>query len=98
MGLFNFDLFARGVLSHLSFWGQSMEGGPACCQASEEEYAGMVLIPPFESTYHTVRRVSIFLGDRLMNFDRIVGMKEPLLIMHGTVDEAILDGYSEELV
>lgn len=33
-----------------------------------------------------------------MNFDLIVGMKEPLLIMYGTVDEAIPDGYSEELV
>ena len=80
------------------FGGHSMEGGPTCCQVSEEEYAGMVLIPPFDSTYHTVRRVSIFLGDRLMNFDRIVGMKEPLSIVHGMVDEAIPYGYSEELV
>lgn len=74
-----------------------MEGGPTCCQASEEEYVGMVLISPFESTYRTVMRVPIFPGDRFMNFDRIVGMKEPLLIVHGTVDKAIPHGYSESL-
>ncbi len=32
-----------------------------------------------------------------MNFDRIGGMKEPLLIVHGTVDKAIPHGYSESL-
>ena len=74
-----------------------MEGGPTCWLATEKEYAGMVLIPPFESTYRTVTRVPIFLGDRFVNFDRIVGMKEPLLIVHGTVDKAIPYGHGESL-
>ena len=74
-----------------------MAGGSACWSASEKEYVGMVLSSPFESTYRTVMRVPIFPGDRFMNFDRIVGMKEPLLIVHGTVDKAIPHGYSESL-
>ena len=89
MVLLNFDLSARGVLSHRSFWWVNQWGGPPCWLASEQEDAGLVLIPPFESTYRTVTRVPIFLGDRFINLDRIVGMKEPLLIVHGTVDEAI---------
>ena len=31
----------------------------------------------------------IFPGDRFVNFDRIVSIKEPLLIVHGTVEKAI---------
>ena len=74
-----------------------MEGGWACWLASKKEYVGMVLISPFESTYRTVTGVPISPGDRLMNFDRIVGMKEPFLIVHGSVNKAIPRGYSESL-
>ena len=77
---------------------QSMEGGLTCWLASEQEYAGMVLTKPFESTYRTVMRVPIFLGDRFMNFDRIVGMREPLLIVYGTVDEATPPAHGKSML
>ena len=57
----------------------------------------MVLITLFEPTYRTVMRVSISLRDCIANFDWSVGRKEPCLIVHGTVDEAIPHGYSESL-
>lgn len=75
-----------------------MKSGPTCWLAWEKESAGMVLTTPFESTYRTVMRVPIFLGDRFVNFDRIVGMKELPLTVCGAVDKAIPCGSSESFL
>lgn len=93
MVLFNFD----GVVWAGLVGGSISWVGSTCWLASEEECAEMALISPFELTYRTVTRVPIYQGDRFVNFDRIVGIKEPLLIVHGTVEKAIPPAHGKSL-
>ena len=58
----------------------------------------MVLISTLESIYCTVTRVPISPGDRFGDFDRMVSMKEPLLIVHGKIEKAIPTAYGNSLV
>lgn len=86
------------ALFRLVWFGGSISWGvPTRWLASEEEYAEMVLISPSESTYRTVTGVPIFVGDRFVNFDRIVSIKEPLLIVHGTIEKAMSPAHVKSL-
>ena len=71
---------------------------PTCWLAFKKELAKMVLISPFGPPYRTVTRMPIFPGDRFVNFDRIVHIKEPLLIVHGIVEKAIPPAHGKNLL
>lgn len=69
--------------------GQSVGSGPACWLAEREEVGGVVLIAPFLSAFRTVTRIPIFPGDKFKNVKRIGKIEEPLLVIHGSDDEAV---------
>jgi len=69
--------------------GQSVGSGPACWLAEREAVAGVVLIAPFLSAFRSVTHIPLFPGDKFKNITRIGNIEEPLLVIHGSRDEAI---------
>lgn len=69
--------------------GQSIGSGPACRIAERERAGGLVLISPILSAFRTVTRIPLFPGDKFPNLRRMKHIDEPLLVIHGTRDEAV---------
>lgn len=77
--------------------GQSIGSGPACWLAEREETGGLILISPVLSAFRTLTRIPILPGDIFNNLKRIRHIDEPLLVIHGTRDEAVPFSHGQRL-
>ncbi|MBB5351302.1 hypothetical protein HNR46_001538 [Haloferula luteola] len=70
--------------------GRSVGSGPATWLATRHPAAALILISPFTSTFEVLPPAQwIFPGNRFPNLRRIRHCELPLLVIHGTADDAI---------
>jgi abhydrolase domain-containing protein 17 len=83
--------------SRIFIVGQSVGSGPACWLAEREDTAGLILLSPFLSAFRTVTTIPLFPGDKFPNIHRIKKIDEPILVIHGTLDNTIPFSHGRKL-
>ncbi len=68
--------------------GRSLGGGPAVELAMREPVAGLILVSAFQSVARMAPGVKLA-PDRFDNLTKIVHVRAPILIIHGTADEVV---------
>jgi fermentation-respiration switch protein FrsA (DUF1100 family) len=86
---------ARYGADEIVGWGFSLGTGVAVALASEQRIGRLILEAPYTSTVDVAASsfwfvpVRLLMRDQFLSDERIVRVKVPLLIMHGTSDRAI---------
>jgi fermentation-respiration switch protein FrsA (DUF1100 family) len=86
---------ARYRADNIVVWGFSLGTGVAVALASEQRIGRLILEAPYTSTVDVAASsfwfvpVRLLMRDQFRSDERIVRVKVPLLIMHGTSDRAI---------
>jgi abhydrolase domain-containing protein 17 len=75
--------------ARLVLYGRSVGGGPATDLAARLPIGGLVLESTFTSTFVVMTRVPLLPFDRFPSLHHIRQVHAPVLVMHGTADEAI---------
>lgn len=70
-------------------YGYSIGSGPTVDLASREPVAGVILEAPFVSAFRVLTHYKLLFFDKFDNLKKIVKLKVPVLIMHGTKDRTI---------
>lgn len=90
--------------SRIVVYGESLGSGVAVALAAEAELAGIVLESPFSSVAEVAQHHFWYLPARWLVVDefdsvsRIVGVAEPLLLIHGEEDTLIPAAFARELL
>ena len=89
-------LNAQGIPdTSIALYGESLGSGVATRMAAEREVGIVVLESPYTSTVDVAEQkfpflpVSWLMSDRYESLSRIKAVSEPLLIMHGAVDQVV---------
>jgi len=84
--------------------GESLGSGVATQMATEYKFKGLFLITPYTSIadrgaeIYPLLPVHILTKDNYSVLDKIAGIKQPLLIIHGTKDTIIPHSHSEKII
>jgi len=70
-------------------FGKSLGAAVALQLALNRKVAALVMEAPFLSAYRTVTQIPLFPFDRYNNYAKIVDLRVPLLLIHGTADKTI---------
>ena len=70
-------------------YGYSIGSGPTIDLAIRKPVAGVILEAPFTSAFRVMTHYKILFFDKFDNLKKIVKLKAPLLIMHGTKDRTV---------
>ncbi len=84
---------AERVILH----GRSLGGGPSAHLASTRPAAGLVLESAFTTVFRAYADVPLVPFDRFRVADRLAGLRIPVLVIHGTQDEAVLPTHGRQL-
>jgi len=93
----------RYPAARIALWGESLGSGVAVALAAERPIARMILDSPFTSALDLARAnywylpVRLLMKDQFRSDERIAGVKVPVLILHGEVDQIIPIAYGERL-
>jgi fermentation-respiration switch protein FrsA (DUF1100 family) len=94
---------ARYPVTRLVVWGESLGTGVAVALAAEKEFAKVVLEAPFTSTadiaaaVYPIVPVRYLMKDQFRSDQRIAEVKEPVLVIHGQLDNVIPIEYGRRL-
>jgi fermentation-respiration switch protein FrsA (DUF1100 family) len=83
--------------------GESLGTGPAVIIAAQNPVAAVILEAPYSAAVDIARRaypwlpVGLLMKDQYRSRDHIVGIRAPLLILHGAKDRVIPQGFGKRL-
>lgn len=78
-------------------YGRSIGSGPATWLASRNEAAGLIIEGGFTSIFDVALPVKLLPWDIFDNRARLAGVRSPVLIIHGTLDETIPFSHGQAL-
>ena len=85
----------RYPAARLMIWGESLGTGVAVAIAAEKEVAKVILEAPYTSTAdvasarYPIVPVRLLMKDQFRSDERIAGVTEPVLVIHGELDNVI---------
>lgn len=70
-------------------FGHSLGGAAAVDLASRQPIAGLIMESSFVTAFRVLTRVQLLPFDRFRNLDKVLRVRCPVLIIHGTADQVI---------
>ncbi len=83
--------------TRIIIYGHSLGGGPSVDLAVRKPAAGLILESTFTTPFRAVTRISLLPFDRYYNDRKIVRVRCPVLVMHGTDDHTIPYAHGRQL-
>ncbi len=84
--------------SRIIVHGRSVGGGPSVELATQYPVGGLILESTFVSTFRVMTTIPILPFDRFANLSKLPRVQCPVLVIHGTQDEAIPLWHGEALL